>query len=94
MKKVPLIISLCFMVACNFFYQEKHSKSFEQLLESYFQESLELYRINATFMGDERYNDTLPDFLSQEFEAKKRHFYAFYIDRLFHYEDQHLTSDE
>ena len=60
MKKVPLIISLCFMVACNFFYQEKHSKSFEQLLESYFQESLELYRINATFMGDERYNDTLP----------------------------------
>lgn len=94
MKKVPLIISLCFMVACNFFYQEKHSKSIEQLLESYFQESLELYRINATFMGDERYNDTLPDFLSQEFEAKKRHFYAFYIDRLFHYEDQHLTSDE
>jgi len=94
MKNTPLILILCVLTACNFFYQEKHRKSFDQLLENYFQGSLELYRINATFMGDDRYNDTLPDFLSDAFKAKEREFLSSYIDSLFHYEDQYLSPDE
>lgn len=95
MKKAPLILGLCFLVACNFFYQEKrHQNNFDNFLEDYFQESLKLYRINATFLGDDRYNDSLPDFLSPEFLVKQNHFFAFYIDRLFHFDDRYLTSDE
>ena len=87
MKKVPLIFGICFLVACNFFNQEK-SKGFDNLLEKYYQESLELYRINATFLGDHRYNDSLPDFLSPDFLAKQKCFLNFYIDRLNHFDDQ------
>ena len=78
MKKAPLILGLCFLVACNFFYQEKrHQNNFDNFLEDYFQESLKLYRINATFLGDDRYNDSLPDFLSPEFLVKQNHFLGF-----------------
>ena len=94
MKKTLLIFSLCFLVACDFFYQEKNQISFDQLLENYFQASLELYRINATFIGDERYNDTLPNFLSPEFKVKQKKFYNYYIDRLIHFKDQSLTSNQ
>ena len=93
MKKAPLVFGIYFLVACNFFYQGKN-KDFDNLLEEYFQESLELYRINATFLGDHRYNDSLPDFLSPDFLAKQKRFLTFYIDRLNHFDDQHLTSEE
>ena len=95
MKKAPLIICLCFLLACNFFNQEKRSQNnFDNLLEDYFQESLKLYRINATFLGDNRYNDSLPDFLSPEFLAKQKHFFTLFKERLSQFEDRYLTSDQ
>lgn len=45
------------------------------------------------FWRDNRYNDTLPNFLSPEFKDKQRRFYAFYINRLFSFNDENLTSD-
>lgn len=92
MKNIPFILALCFLLACNL-QQEKHQNNFDSFLEDYFQESLRLYRINGTFLGDNRYNDTLPNFLSPEFKDKQRRFYAFYINRLFSFNDKNLTSD-
>ena len=92
MKKAPLFFGIYFLVACNFFNQEKN-KGFDNLLEEYFQESLELYRINGTFLGDHRYNDSLPDFLSTDFLAKQKRFLTFYIDRLNYFDNQYLSSD-
>ena len=63
-------------------------------MEDYFQESLKLYRINATFLGDNRYNDSLPDFLSPEFLAKQKHFFTHFKERLSQFEDRYLTSDQ
>ena len=96
MKKAPLIIGLCFLLACNFFNQEKkrYQNNFEYFLEEYFQESLELYRINGTFLGDHRYNDSLPDFLSTDFLAKQKRFLTFYIDRLNYFDNQRLSSED
>ncbi len=95
MKKAPLIICLCFLLACNFFNQEKRSQNnFDNLLEDYFQESLKLYRINATFLGDNRYNDSLPDFLSPEFLAKQKIFFTHFKERLSQFQDRYLTSDQ
>ena len=78
MKKAPLILGFCFLVACNFFYQEKDTKIILITFGGLLQESLKLYRINATFLGDDRYNDSLPDFYLQSFWANKNIFCFLY----------------
>ena len=91
MKKAPLIIGICFLLACNFFNQEKKSQNnFDNFLEDYFQESLKLYRINATFLGDDRYNDSLPDFLSPEFLVKQKHFFACQLCKRMHWRKKNI----
>ena len=92
MKNIPFILALSCFLACNL-QQEKHCNNFDNFLEDYFQESLKLYRINGTYLGDQRYNDTLPNFLSPEFREKQRRLYAFYINHLFSFNDKNLTSD-
>ena len=37
------------------------NESFAALLDSYYEESLQLYPMNATAQGDSRYNDLLPN---------------------------------
>ncbi len=42
----------------------------DKLYVEYWEESLKLNPLTATFVGDPRYNDQLPNFLSQEFREK------------------------
>ena len=77
MKK--LVLSLLFFgLACKPTTKE-NTPSFSDVLENYYQESLALYRLPATYQGDSRYNDTLPNYLSQEFKAKEKAFYTSYL---------------
>ena len=68
-----------FFICLLFFYCQSNPKDNVQdvdpFFESFYQESLALYRIKGTFQGDPRYNDTLPNFLSPEFEEKAKAFY-------------------
>src|SRR5688500_14939530 len=45
-----------------------------QLYTQYWEESLKLNPLRATFQGDPRYNDQLPNFLSAEYREKSRRF--------------------
>jgi uncharacterized protein (DUF885 family) len=45
-----------------------------QLYAQYWEESLRLNPLRATFQGDPRYNDQLPNFLSAEYREKSRRF--------------------
>ena len=67
---------------------------FEQVLENYFQESLYLYKITGTYQGDSRYNDTLPNFLSDDFIIKEKKFYNKYINKMNSYDNSILSDDE
>jgi uncharacterized protein (DUF885 family) len=67
---------------------------FEQVLENYFQESLYLYKITGTYQGDTRYNDTLPNFLSDDFIIKEKKFYNKYINKMNSYDNSTLSDDE
>ena len=46
----------------------------DALYEQYWEELLELNPLQATFQGDNRYNDRLPDFYSAQFRAKSHDF--------------------
>lgn len=43
----------------------------QKLFDAYWEESLELNPVNATFVGDARYNDRLPNFLGVDFRAQE-----------------------
>ena len=44
----------------------------QQLFADYWEAMLQLYPINATYVGDNRYNDQLPNFLSADFRARSK----------------------
>src|SRR3546814_10067199 len=46
----------------------------DALYEQYWEELLKLNPLQATFQGDNRYNDQLPDFYSAQFRAKSHDF--------------------
>lgn len=94
MKKKLHFLWLLLLMACNSTQTTVPNAGFDTLLEEYHQQSLELYRINATFLGDDRYNDTLPNFLSSEFEAKEKSFLQHYSKALSKFEENELTSDQ
>ena len=51
------------------------------LYSEYWEENLKLNPISATFAGDPRYNDQLPNFLTKEFDDQSRAFAKKYLDR-------------
>lgn len=67
---------------------------FETTLENYHEESFKMYPLNATSAGDDRYNDKLPNVLSDDFRLKEKSFYTNYKDKLSSYKDGNLTETE
>ena len=82
MKNFLKLFLLIPFLACNIPTKNQHNPDFEGLLADYFDGTLELYRINATFLGDTRYNDTLPNYLSPAFKNKEKDFLVHYKERL------------
>ncbi len=58
------------------------TENFDQLLADYQEQRLQLDPLQATFLGDNRYNDRLPNSLSQEYKAESRAFYQDMLVRL------------
>ena len=94
MKKSLLILFFTPFLACQFPQTKTHITAFDTLLEDYFEDNMELYCINATYLGGERYNDTLPNFLSPEFELKEKNFLNHYKDKLVAFDDNQLSKQQ
>lgn len=94
MKKLLLNLLILFLIASCQQKSPKPRLTFDQVLENYHQESLALYRITATFLGDSRYNDTLPNFLAADFKAKEKAFYTQYQNTMNSFEDTTLTEEQ
>ena len=92
MKKIVVLIITLLILSCQNLPSSK-TVDLGVLFENYYQGTLELYRINATYQGDSRYNDTLPNFLSDEFKAKEKAFYTSYLNDLNQFEDSSLSEE-
>lgn len=68
--------------------------SFDNFLENYHQDGLKLFPLNATFAGDSRYNDQLPNTLTEAFEAKLKQHYTSYLTGLGEYDKASLTEEQ
>ncbi|MEC8211939.1 MAG: DUF885 family protein, partial [Bacteroidota bacterium] len=65
-----------------------------QLMEDYYEEKLQLYPLGATYQGDKRYNDYLPNSLSDEFMAKEKTFYNSVLNQLNSIDEESLSEED
>ncbi len=72
----------------------KENTAFNQLLKDYNEGKLKLNPLNATFAGDNRYNDQFPNFLSNEYGQKSNHFFKDYKAKLAQFNDNDLTESQ
>jgi uncharacterized protein (DUF885 family) len=63
-------------------------------MDDYHQEALQLYPLSATYQGDKRYNDYLPNSLSDEFMAQEKLFYSSTLEKLNSIDDGNLSETD
>lgn len=69
-------------------------KDFDKLTAAYWEESLKLYPLNATYIGDNRYNDQLPNDGSQAFIQAAGAFNQRFLDSLDRYDPEALSDSQ
>jgi uncharacterized protein (DUF885 family) len=87
-----LIFFLFILSACEL--NRNISIEINEIFENYYQESLKLYPLKATSQGDVRYNDFLPNNLTDEFRNNERLFYLNYINKLSEFDDIKLDEED
>ncbi len=70
------------------------SVAFNTMLDEYYEEGLKLNPIKATFAGDNRYNNSFPNTLSEEYATKIKAYYTNYLEQLSQYNDDDLSESE
>jgi uncharacterized protein (DUF885 family) len=60
----------------------KSSESLRNLFNQYWEERMQLFPIEATAIGDNRYNNQLPITISESYRSKTRDFYSKYITKI------------
>jgi len=70
------------------------SSSFNQMLEDYYEEDLKLNPLKATMAGDNRYNNSFPNSLSDEYQAAVKAYYSNFLNRLEQFREEDLSESE
>ena len=101
MKKLNLLFTIIIVVLSCKNEPDKISsnlnianENFNKMLDEYNEEELKLNPINATFRGDKRYNNSFPNFLSDEYKAKSKTHYTSFLNRLNEFKNTDLTDSE
>jgi len=96
MKRIAIAFVLSAgLFACNQSNKVvKDSPLFGSFLEHYFQEQLKLSPVQATVIGDERYNDLLPNDGSAEVITAWKEFNTRYLDSLKKYDRASLSAND
>ena len=87
-----LIIFLIIFFSCQ--TEKEVSLQINKVFEKYYQENLILYPLKATSQGDVRYNDFLPNNLTDEFRNNEKVFYSNYLDQLNKFDDNNLNEQD
>jgi uncharacterized protein (DUF885 family) len=69
-------------------------KTFMDFLDSYYEERLQFFPLEATEQGDNRYNDLLPNDISEDYRTRLKDFYTKNNTELLSYDRALLTRQE
>jgi uncharacterized protein (DUF885 family) len=96
--KISIYTALVLLVfaSCSQQKTENNSegKRFAKLTAQYYEEGLKLFPLNATYSGDNRYNDLLPNDGSQAFIGQAKTYYKKYLDSLKGYDLNALNEND
>lgn len=70
------------------------TEAFNKMLDDYYEDGLKLNPLNATMSGDNRYNDTLPNPLSNEHQNNVKAYYTKYSEMLKQFDDANMSENE
>lgn len=99
---ITILLAVVFLTACKNESKEKEetktennvSAAFNKILDNYYQEGLKLNPLAATFSGDTRYNDSFPNFLSDEYTSELKKYYTHYKEEASKFNDEDLSETE
>ena len=99
MKKNTLLLAciVLSLISCNKNSDKDNMPiniSFNQMLDEYYEDGLKLKPIDATFAGDSRYNNSFPNFLSDEYKSEIKAYYSNYLGKLSQFNDEDLSDSE
>lgn len=95
-RSIYFLIGIVVFAACK----QKDSKhgqahqNFSKLCDQYYEEGLKLFPLNATYAGDDRYNDLLPNDGSVQFIQETKAYYTKYLDSLKGYDRGKLNEND
>lgn len=96
----PTLILLTFAVALASCSQQAKksgnvtSENMNEIFDSYYEERLQLFPLEATAIADARYNDQLPCDISDSHREKVKSFYKKYLDKISAIKRQELTGED
>ena len=90
------ILSFILFTACSTMDKKtaKIQSEFDLMVNNYYEEGLKLNPINATYAGDNRFNDSFPNFLSDEYREALKAYYSRYLENLSRYNLSTLTDNQ
>src|SRR4029453_19640212 len=74
--------------------QARTGKDINNLFERYYEERLKLFPLEATSIGDKRYNDLLPASFTDSYRIRLRDFYERYMTELGNYNRDSLSESD
>jgi uncharacterized protein (DUF885 family) len=99
---ITILLAVVLFTACKNESKEKKetktennvSAAFNKILDNYYQEGLKLNPLAATFSGNTRYNDSFPNFLSDEYTSELKKYYTHYKEEASKFNDADLSETE
>jgi len=98
MKNILLFISLSFIISCASNSNKENSTSvnedarIDSLFKNYYEKRLHLFPLEATQNGDHRFDDQLPNNITQSFRDTLKNFYASSLDSLSKFDRESLNE--
>ena len=93
--RISLIVML---TACSQPSEQEENTSpdipIEDIFQNFYEERIRFNPFEATAAGDSRYNDTIPDFISDSYQQRLGTFYSSYADKLRSFSEAALTDDQ
>ena len=95
MKKLLIALVACaIFVGCKQKQSGGDSADLGKLFEQYFEDRMKLYPLEATAQGDARYNDQLPNDISQPFRDSAKVFYQKYLNKIVGFDRKSLSEND
>ena len=87
------VFQFCQKNSDNHVNNESTNSEIENLFDQYYEDRLKLYPLEATISGDNRYNDLLPNNITESYRASLKEFYSTYKNKLLQYNRSELSDE-